>query len=101
VQRIQKYITFTVTKKMIMEKEKMLLPKEKALEILNKFIPLTRIFDCENGWSDDLCNAQDAALIVVDIILNDLGAKDWANDEITGTNYWMHVKYELESIKNI
>jgi len=37
----------------------------------------------------------DCALVCVDVILNEVGAKDWHIDTATKTNYWQDVKTEL------
>ena len=42
--------------------------------------------------------AKQCALICVDVILNDVGAKDWELDTGTNTNYWKEVKKEIEKL---
>tara|TARA_R110002126_G_scaffold180303_1_gene329114 strand:- start:527 stop:754 length:228 start_codon:yes stop_codon:yes gene_type:complete len=42
--------------------------------------------------------AKQCALICVDVILNDVGAKDWELDTGTNTNYWQEVKQEIEKL---
>ena len=43
-------------------------------------------------------NAVKCALICVDVILNDVGAKDWELDTGTNTNYWQEVKQEINKL---
>ena len=62
-------------------------PKEKAMKIAMKFD--------KYGQTD---NAVKCALICVDVILNDVGAKDWELDTGTNTNYWQEVKQEINKL---
>ena len=62
-------------------------PKEKAMKIAMKFD--------KYGQTD---NAVKCALICVDVILNDVGAKDWELDTGTSTNYWQEVKQEINKL---
>jgi hypothetical protein len=43
-------------------------------------------------------SAISCALICVEVILNDVGAKDWEDDSATGTNYWNDVKLALNKL---
>ena len=61
--------------------------KEKAMDIAMKFD--------KYGQTD---NAVKCALICVDVILNDVGAKDWELDTGTNTNYWQEVKQEINKL---
>jgi hypothetical protein len=42
--------------------------------------------------------ATEYSLICVDVILNDVGAKDWELDTGTNTNYWQEVKQEINKL---
>ncbi len=69
-------------------KKKNMTPKERAKELVRKY----KGFEMPN----EKIAIKQCALITVDIILNDVGAKDWENDSITGNNYWLEVKREIE-----
>ena len=63
--------------------------KEKAKELVNKFLQI---------YDGRVPQAKQSALICVDVILNDVGAKDWELDTDTNTNYWQEVKQEINKI---
>jgi peptide subunit release factor 1 (eRF1) len=72
-------------------------PKEKAEELVNKFRQQT---DGIAGYNYDNVNKQ-CALIAVDVILIDVGAKDWSGDiACDGRNYWQEVKQEINNLEN-
>jgi hypothetical protein len=65
-------------------------PKEKAEELVDKYYWI---------FGDGYLGKQhiQCALIAVDVILIDCGAKDWSGDEACeGKNYWQEVKKEIE-----
>jgi len=65
-------------------------PKEKAIELVNKFIPHTRVFHEVLGWEDYIDSAKQCALIAVDEIL-----------EVTGghiNHFYKQVKTELTNL---
>lgn len=64
-------------------------PKEKAIELINKMSLNWYCNECHNDF------AKECALIAVDVILIDVGAKDWEDDEMTNSNYWQEVKQEI------
>ena len=64
-------------------------PKEKSIELVNKFLQI---------YDGRVPQAKQSALICVDVILNDVGAKDWELDTGTNTNYWQEVKQEINKI---
>ena len=67
--------------------------KEKAIELVERF------YVCKistNRFRNE--EAKQSALICVDVILNDVGAKDWELDTGTNTNYWQEVKQEINKI---
>ena len=69
--------------------------KEKAKE-------LVEIYRYNGDMIDDIRmseeSAIESALICVDVILNDVGAKDWELDTGTNTNYWKEVKQEINKL---
>lgn len=73
-------------------------PKEKAHELVSRFITinLSQVSELVDGIRIRL--AKESALIAVDVILNDVGAKDWEVDTATKTNYWQEVKQEIKNL---
>lgn len=77
-------------------------PKEKAQELIDKFKDYVHGYIGGSMLSNYeypeqiLAQAKKCALIVVDVILIDCGAKDWLGDvEANGKNYWEEVKKEI------
>lgn len=66
--------------------------KEKAVSLVKKFWMKNK-----NGQDSYVC-AVDCAKIAVELILNDVGAKDWENEEGTNYNYWQEVLNELNKL---
>ena len=71
--------------------------KEKAKELVEKMLGDNNHYLNQNIEIDKLI-AKQCALICVDVILNDVGAKDWELDTGTNTNYWQEVKQEINKI---
>jgi hypothetical protein len=71
-------------------------PKERAEELVKKFIPHTRLFLDELGWTDCLDAAKCCALVTVDEILHSLEYNTWQNKEIL--KYYEEVKQEIEKL---
>jgi hypothetical protein len=73
-------------------------PKDKAMELVDRFLAVKQInpnaITRPYNWQE----AKQCALICVDVILNDVGAKDWELDTGTNTNYWIEVKQEIEKL---
>ena len=63
-------------------------PKEKAKHLALKFTSSTDVIKPNLG-------SIKMALLCVDVILNEVGAKDWEVDTATKTNYWQDVETEL------
>jgi hypothetical protein len=64
-------------------------PTEKAKELYQKFSFTAKSFI----WG------KQCAILAVDIILIDVGAKDWSGDiACEGRNYWQEVKIEIEKL---
>lgn len=73
-------------------------PREKANKIVDTFRMFADGTDQETDRFSPKTNKENAmqcALIAVDIILNDVGAKNWENDTMTNNNYWIEVKNEI------
>jgi hypothetical protein len=69
-------------------------PKEKAEEIFNR---MYQVEDDMDYYPMTLDTAKKCALIAVDVILIDCGAKDWPGDEsCEGKNYWIEVRKSLQ-----
>ena len=75
--------------------------KEKAIELVRRF----RMYDIQicdlmgselKGYEEE--HYKQCALICLDVILNDVGAKDWELDTGTNTNYWQEVKEEINKL---
>ena len=71
--------------------------KEKAQEIFNK---MYQVDDIMGNYPMCFDTAKKCALIAVDIILIDCGAKDWSGDEACeGKNYWQEVKSAMSDVQ--
>lgn len=72
-------------------------PKAKAENLIEKFIPNTRIWNDEKGWEDCIESAKRCALIVVDEII---GIKLlWFQKDTKDLDYWQEVRQELLNMK--
>ncbi|MEN9326938.1 MAG: hypothetical protein RI943_1371 [Bacteroidota bacterium] len=67
--------------------------KEKAEELINKFIPHTKVFHEVLGWEEYIDSAKECALIAVDEILK---VAFYSTDKIY--NYYIEVKQEIERL---
>ena len=63
-------------------------PKEKAKHLALKFTDSTSVFK-------PTIKSKRMALLCVDVILNEVGAKDWEVYTAAETNYWQDVETEL------
>jgi hypothetical protein len=72
-------------------------PKERAENLVGKFISHTLIFDEGAGWLEDKDEAKQCALIAVDEILNTIEYSSQA-DELSKISYWEEVKQEIEKL---
>jgi SOS response regulatory protein OraA/RecX len=70
-------------------------PKDKAKELVDKFIEPTMEFDELDGYVEDKDNAKQCALIAVDEVIEALHEHHWQNRLII--NYWEEVKQEIEN----
>ena len=74
-------------------------PSEKAQELVDIYIKVTRTFDEINGFCDDLETAKICAIIAVNEILKENSIREGDNDEIiTYEPYWLKVKQEIEKL---
>jgi hypothetical protein len=74
-------------------------PKEKALELVDKFIEPTMEFDELDGYVEDKDNAKQCALIAVDEIINSNPHSNPLNTYGFSTMaYWQEVKHEISKL---
>ena len=67
--------------------------KEKAEELINKFIPHTKVFHEVLGWEEYIDSAKQCSLITVDEILK---VAFYSTNEIY--NFYIEVKQEIERL---
>ena len=73
-------------------------PKLKAEELVYKMHNVD-FHDLPDDLAMQYVHAKQCALIAVDVILIDCGAKDWSGDKACeGKNYWQEVKNEIEKL---
>jgi len=71
-------------------------PKEKAEKLIKRYYRDSDLLVEDLSWTQ----AKECALIAVDIILIDCGAKDWSGDEACeGKNYWQEVKSAMSDVQ--
>jgi hypothetical protein len=70
--------------------------KEKAEELVKKFIPHTRLFLDELGWTDCLDAAKCCAVIAVDEVLKSQKNIYGVNNK--ATTFYLDVKQEIEKL---
>lgn len=71
-------------------------PKEKAKELIEKFIEPTKVPNIKHIWVEDIDAAKQCALITVDEIIN--SRKEHLVQSIKFYEYWTEVKRELERL---
>jgi hypothetical protein len=75
-------------------------PKEKAKELVDKYIPHTRVFHEVLGWEDYIDSAKQCALIAIDEIIQ--ATKQYSYSVgygmLTQDKYWQEVKTEIENL---
>lgn len=71
-------------------------PKEKAVELINKFTIRTKFLDEFKGWIEhiDISHAKQFALVAVDEIL-EIKSVDV---DFSLSHYWLDVKHEIENL---
>jgi hypothetical protein len=70
-------------------------PKEKAKELVDNFIPQTRVYHEVLGWENYILSAKICALIAVDEILK---VVLFYNDSQAEVIYFKEVKTEIEKL---
>ena len=77
-------------------------PKEKAQELVDKFIEFTQDWDARDGYINDEFRAKECALIAVDEIIKTLKDNDLYIGGETNIDeiiiFWKEVKQEIENI---
>lgn len=73
-------------------------PKEKAEELVEKFIPHTLVFDEGAGWLEDKDEAKQCALIAVDTVMEALTSLPYGLDYLQQIDYYEGVKQEIEKL---
>jgi hypothetical protein len=71
-------------------------PKEKAIELVDKFIEPTMYFDELDGYVEDKDDAKQCALIAVDEVIEALDKHHWQNRNVT--EFYKEVKHEIEKL---
>ena len=71
-------------------------PKNKAKQLLDRYAPLAKYWDCYNDEPLEENNAKQCALITVQEILDSRPAI--TDSQIEYQNYWQEVKHEIEKI---
>jgi hypothetical protein len=72
-------------------------PKEKAKELVDKFIEPTMEFDELDGYVEDKDNAKQCALIAVDEMIKQQQVQ-FENMVWSCVDYWKNVKQEIENL---
>lgn len=70
-------------------------PKEKAKELVDKFIEPTMEFDELDGYVEDKDNAKQCALIAVDEIIRELTEEISPSVHGFRHQYWIEVEHEI------
>lgn len=71
-------------------------PREKAKELVDKFIEHTMDWDILDGYVDDILRAKQCALIAVDEVLKSQNNIYGVNNR--ATKFYLEVKHELEKL---
>ena len=73
--------------------------KDKAEELINKFVEHTKVYHEVLGWEDYIDSAKKCALIAVDnIILANPHSNPFNTDVYSTMDYWLEVKQEIEKL---
>jgi len=72
-------------------------PKEKAIELVDKYIPLSLRLYSEYEWVEEIDSAKQCALIAVDELIEFAYNYTDYNEKST-KEYWQEVKQEIEKI---
>ena len=73
--------------------------KNKAKELLDRYAPLAKYWDCYNDEPLEENNAKICALIAVQEIINSNPHSNPLNTNVYSTmDYWLEVKHEIEKL---
>jgi len=72
-------------------------PKEKALELVDKYIPLSLRLYSDYEWVEEIDSAKQCALIAVDELIEFAYNYTDYNEKST-KEYWQEVKQEIEKL---
>jgi hypothetical protein len=74
--------------------------KQKAKELVEEFIPPTRVQDIEENWVDDLYYAKQCALRAVDLAIEEINLFGYGNPILVDKrlHYYQEVKQEIEKL---
>ena len=82
-----------------------MIAKEKAEELINKFIPHTKVFHEVLGWEEYIDSAKECALIAVDEVIKSIPCipspipcEDINDCIIQAREFWQKVKKEIKSL---
>jgi len=74
-------------------------PKDKAKELLDRFAPLAKYWDCYNDEPLEENNAKLCALIAIQEIINSNPHSNPLNTDVYSTmDFWQSVKQEIEKL---
>jgi hypothetical protein len=74
-------------------------PKEKAEELIDKFIEHTQEWDELDGYVNDIYKAKQCALIAIDEIISSNPHSNPFNTNVESTmEYWQQVKQEIQAL---
>jgi hypothetical protein len=71
-------------------------PEQIAIELVNKYIPLTLRLVEEVDWVEDIDSAKDCALISVNEFLDFLSKSQY--DYVNTIAHWQQVKKEIQNL---
>ena len=76
-------------------------PKEKAKELIDKFVVHTKVFHQGNGWEEYIDSAKQCAIIAVDEILgmSYFDVEIMSEEDSLYKNYWREVRIEIGAIE--
>lgn len=74
-------------------------PKEAAEDLIDRFLPHTKVYHEATGWEDYFDSAKECALIAVQITINANPHSNRFNTNVYSTmDYWQQVKQEIEKL---
>jgi hypothetical protein len=73
-------------------------PEEKAVKLIEEFIPHIRVFNEKSGWENDLKSAKACTKILIDEILEAIKAFPYGLRCLEMQDYYEEVKEEIEKL---